>query len=395
MKGLKVRSLVSLVITLCILNVIDAGTIPTPRNLLKARDLPVSTNGKCGSSAGTRCASGSCCSQYNFCGTTSAYCSTGCQSSFGTCGTTSTPPPTGLPISTDGKCGSSAGTRCPDGSCCSQYNFCGTTSDYCSTGCQSSFGTCGTSTPVTGEVEQFDKCTKSNTIALTFDDGPRNVTAKLLDDLKANNVKATFFMNGHAFPEHCIYDYAAILQRAYKEGHQIASHTWSHPHLTQVSEAEINYQLEQNEIAFKKIIGAIPTYARPPFGEHNALVRKVLKQRGYKMIMWDIDTLDWQEDLQQSIKIFDSEMNKSPQPNPHIVLNHDRVDTTSTTLGLYEIKDGLKRGYKVTTVGDCVGQSNQNDWYRDIGEFQKPDKNYSLDFPTKYGGFNKINDSPT
>ncbi|CAG8489648.1 15241_t:CDS:2 [Funneliformis caledonium] len=360
MKGLKVRFLVVLVITLCILNVIDAGTIPTPRNLLKARDLQVSTDGKCGATAGKRCPDGLCCSQYNFCGSSSAYCSTGCQSSFGTYG----------------RCGATAGTRCPDGSCCSQYNFCGSTSDYCSTGCQSSFGTCGTPTPGSGEVEQFDKCTKSNTIALTFDDGPRNVTAKLLDDLKANNAKATFFMNGHAFPEHCIYDYAAILQRAYKEGHQIASHTWSHPHLTQVSEAEINYQLEQNEIAFKKIIGAIPIYARPPFGEHNALVRKVLKQRGYKMIMWDIDTLDWQGDLQQSIRIFDSEMNRSPQPNLHIVLNHDRVDTTSTTLGLYEIKDGLKRGYKVTTVGDCVGQSNQNDWYRDIGEFQTPDSTW-------------------
>ncbi|CAI2161993.1 8078_t:CDS:2 [Funneliformis geosporum] len=360
MKGFKVQFLVILVITLCILNVIDAAKC--------------NKNKKC---PGTKCCTnkGNCVDAKN--------CGKSCQKLLGKCNPPPTIPPTtpttspkDLPISADGNCGEAAGTRCEDGVCCSQFGFCGVTTDHCQTGCQSSFGTCGTP----GNSDVIDKCTEQNTIAITFDDGPRNITEKLLDELKAKNVKATFFMNGHASLQHCIYDYAPIVQRAFNEGHQIASHTWSHPHLPELSEAEINYQLETLEVAFKKIIGAIPTYARPPFGEHNALVRKVLKQRGYKMVIWDIDTLDWQGNLQGSTKIFDDEMNKSPQPNPHIVLNHDTIDTTPTTLGPHEIRDALKRGYKVTTVGDCLGQSNKNDWYRDIGEFQKPDSTWKCTF---------------
>ena len=81
-------------------------------------------------------------------------------------------------------------------------------------------------------------------------------------------------MNGHAFLDHCIYDNADVVKRAFKEGHQIAAHTWSHPHLPLLSEDEIRYQIDSLEVAFKKIIGTVPTYFRPPFGEQNELVQK-------------------------------------------------------------------------------------------------------------------------
>src|SRR6266542_474219 len=161
-------------------------------------------------------------------------------------------------------------------------------------------------------------------------------------------------MNGHGFEDHCIYDYANVVKRAYEEGHQIASHTWSHLDLTTVSETEIIYQLETLETAFKKMIGAVPTYIRPPFGAQNETVRKILKDRGYKLFLWDMDTNDFKEDLQASINIFDNATSASPQPTPHIILNHDRVETTSTFLGLYEANEVLKRGYKITTVGECT-----------------------------------------
>ena len=195
----------------------------------------------------------------------------------------------------------------------------------------------------------------------------------MLDDLKKKNVKATFFMNGHSYKKHCIYDYAHIVKRAYDEGHQIASHTWSHPYLTLSSEEEIIYQIEKLETAFRKIIGAIPTYFRPPFGAQNVTVRKILRDKGYKIVLWDVNTRDYEDDLKVSTHIFDKIERKSPQPNPHIVLNHDRVETTSTTLGPYEASEALRRGYKVTTVGDCTGKPDKNDWYRDISEPQSRD----------------------
>lgn len=73
-----------------------------------------------------------------------------------------------------------------------------------------------------GEV--IRDCKVSGTIALAFDDGPYIYTWDLLDILKQNNnTKATFFFNGHNFGD--IEDYGDVVRRAYREGHQIASHT--------------------------------------------------------------------------------------------------------------------------------------------------------------------------
>ncbi|XP_042468806.1 basic endochitinase-like [Zingiber officinale] len=85
---------------------------------------------ECGSQAGgALCSGGLCCSQYGYCGSSSAYCGTGCQSQCGS----------------GAQCGSQAGgTLCSGGLCCSQYGYCGSTSAYCGTGCQSQ---CGGSTP--------------------------------------------------------------------------------------------------------------------------------------------------------------------------------------------------------------------------------------------------------
>jgi peptidoglycan/xylan/chitin deacetylase (PgdA/CDA1 family) len=193
----------------------------------------------------------------------------------------------------------------------------------------------------------------------------------LLDSLKERGVKATFFMNGHAILEHCIYDYAPIVQRAFKEGHHIASHTWSHPHLPQVSEEEVIYQIEQLETAFTKILGVVPTYFRPPFGERGEVVQQVLRKKGYKMIIWDLDTNDFKGDSQLAFDLYNSQINQSPQPTPHIILNHDVIEHTSTTLGPFEVDDALKRGYKVTTVGECIGK-DEDDWYKKVGEPEEP-----------------------
>jgi len=108
--------------------------------------LPISKDNTCGSDVGLRCAEGACCSQYGWCGTTTDYCLVGCQSAFGVCNELPPPPPppvvSGLPISQDNTCGSDVGLRCSDGLCCSQYGWCGTTTDHCLSGCQSAFGIC-------------------------------------------------------------------------------------------------------------------------------------------------------------------------------------------------------------------------------------------------------------
>ena len=107
--------------------------------------------------ANAKCPGTECCSQYGWCGLTAAYCGAGCLSAFGTCtGTTpptttppTTPPTSTPPVSTNGRCGNGFATSCPSSQCCSQYSYCGATTAYCGTGCQSGFGTCTGLTPTT------------------------------------------------------------------------------------------------------------------------------------------------------------------------------------------------------------------------------------------------------
>jgi hypothetical protein len=132
----------------------------------------VSPDNTCGGTVGYICpASLPCCSQYNWCGSTDAYCGTGCQSAFGTCSvqssttssstsssaskssassstsSSSTGTPTGV-VSPDNSCGGTTGYICPSSlPCCSQYGWCGSTDDYCGANCQPAFGTCQGITP--------------------------------------------------------------------------------------------------------------------------------------------------------------------------------------------------------------------------------------------------------
>ncbi|OUM57138.1 carbohydrate-binding module family 18 protein, partial [Piromyces sp. E2] len=114
-------------------------------------DLPISYD-QCGKSVGKRCAPGSCCSKYGWCGTSAEYCDTNCQSEFGDCrgslrekdrcvtNSYESTPDEDLPISY-GQCGEGIG-RCVSGSCCSQYGWCGNTSQHCGVGCQPKYGIC-------------------------------------------------------------------------------------------------------------------------------------------------------------------------------------------------------------------------------------------------------------
>ena len=103
-------------------------------------------------------------------------------------------------------------------------------------------------------------------IALTFDDGPNaTLTPKLLDMLAARHLKATFFVvgqNAAEFPE--------ILKRAAREGHEIASHSWSHPNLGKMSDEAVRRELQKTDDAIVAAIGKRPTLMRPPYGSITA-----------------------------------------------------------------------------------------------------------------------------
>ncbi|KAF9966710.1 hypothetical protein BGZ70_001545 [Mortierella alpina] len=209
------------------------------------------------------------------------------------------------------------------------------------------------------------RCTVPGTIALTFDDGPFLHTSGLLDILRSRAVKATFFMNGRSYGR--IEDFAAVVKRAYDDGHQIASHTWDHKDLTSLNQTEVLSEMTLLEDAFKKIIGVRPTYMRPPFGSLNAQVLDILGQRDYTAITWDTDTQDWAhpDNFEASFKVYESILNNSNELNQpgHIVLQHEVNQVTALQVAPMAIDLALVRGFKVVTVGECLGDPKSN-WYK-------------------------------
>jgi peptidoglycan/xylan/chitin deacetylase (PgdA/CDA1 family) len=129
-------------------------------------------------------------------------------------------------------------------------------------------------------------------VAMTFDDGPHaTLTPKLLDLLAQKKIKVTFFVLGENAQRH-----PEILKRAVAEGHEIGNHSWSHPNLAKLSNEALRSQLQRTDDVIAQAIGSHPTIMRPPYGELTPKQRQwVNSVFGYKVILWDVDPLDWKE----------------------------------------------------------------------------------------------------
>lgn len=127
-------------------------------------------------------------------------------------------------------------------------------------------------------------------LALTFDDGPHpELTPKLLDILRAEGVRATFYVIGRN-----VQTYPEIARRIVSEGHEIANHTWSHPALPSVGAARLGKEITSTSEIIQRVTGRRPTNMRPPYGAINERVRQSMyKDHGLDVIMWSVDPLDW------------------------------------------------------------------------------------------------------
>lgn len=111
-------------------------------------------------------------------------------------------------------------------------------------------------------------------MALTFDDGPYIYTSHILDLLTQYNASATFFItgnnNGKGHIDNASLAWPSLIKRMYDDGHQLASHTWSHPDLCNITSAQRKNEMWKNEMALRNVVGVIPTYMRPPYSSCTA-----------------------------------------------------------------------------------------------------------------------------
>jgi peptidoglycan-N-acetylglucosamine deacetylase len=183
-------------------------------------------------------------------------------------------------------------------------------------------------------------------IAMTFDDGPSaTLTPKLLDILAAHHIKATFFVLGEMVAEH-----PEILARAAREGHEIASHSWSHPNLAKMSQEGVRSQLQRTDDEIKRAIGKSPTLFRPPYGSITEREKRWIHDEfGYVIILWDVDPLDWKRPGPAVVR---SRILKETRPGS-IVLSHDihpgTIEAMPSTFDELEAK-----GFKFVTVSQLL-----------------------------------------
>ncbi len=126
-------------------------------------------------------------------------------------------------------------------------------------------------------------------ISLTFDDGPNPpYTSRILDILKRHKIKAIFFLLGHNVKLH-----PKTALRIKKQGHIIGNHTFSHRDLRRLTKIKIKEQIIKTEEVFLDVLGIKPTLFRAPYGFYNKKASDIIKNRGYKIVGWDIDPEDW------------------------------------------------------------------------------------------------------
>ena len=132
---------------------------------------------------------------------------------------------------------------------------------------------------------------KAGELALTFDDGPNPAwTPRLLDLLAKHNVHATFFMIGKFAKAE-----RELAQRVAQAGHLVGNHTWSHPHLSRVSDSAVLDELTRTSDLLAQITGTPVRYFRPPFGARRPYVLKLARQLGLISVTWNTMTTDWSE----------------------------------------------------------------------------------------------------
>ncbi len=185
-----------------------------------------------------------------------------------------------------------------------------------------------------------------NYVAMTFDDGPHpQNTTRLLDILRARNVKATFYVIGRSVDL-----YPQVVRRTVAEGHEIGNHSQTHRLLSKLGDSELRQEMARCRDAVARAAGVQPRTMRPPYGGLLQRQRELVHAEfGYPTILWSVDPLDWKN---RNSGLITSRILAGASAGG-IVLAHDlhatTVDAMPATL------DGLlRRGFKFVTVSQLL-----------------------------------------
>ncbi len=169
---------------------------------------------------------------------------------------------------------------------------------------------------------------------------------RMLETLKNNGVKATFFLMGDWAEKNA--DAAAKIA---SEGHEIASHGYSAAEFRQLGTAELIRQIDKSTEAITSATGQKPKFFSPHKGEITPQLVELLRQKNYQLVLWSVDTVDWARPG------VDAMVNKilAKSHNGALILMHP---TDQTVQALEPMILGLRsKGFRIVTLGTLLNPS--------------------------------------
>ncbi|MEU1519063.1 polysaccharide deacetylase family protein [Streptomyces sp. NPDC005811] len=183
-------------------------------------------------------------------------------------------------------------------------------------------------------------------VGLTFDDGPSGNTPALLSALQRNGLRATMFNEGQYAAA-----YPAQVRAEVAAGMWVGNHSYTHPHLTQLTQAQIDSEILRTQQAVAAAGGGTPKLMRPPYGETNATVKAVEARYGLTEIIWNVDSQDWNGASTDAIVQAAGRLT-----NGQVILMHDWA--ANTLAAIPRIAQGLAaRGLCSGTISPQTGRA--------------------------------------
>ncbi len=182
-------------------------------------------------------------------------------------------------------------------------------------------------------------------IALTFDDGPHpEPTLLLCDVLERYHVPATFFIVGRVAVQ-----YPTLLHKIVHDGHELASHTWTHANIRNQSTEKLREELDRTRELICTVTGQQTFLFRTPGATESYLRHMFRVPVGYQLVLWDVHSLDQEGISPEQI----AERVLSQVKSGDVVLMHNGIENTRDALGII-IPTLKNRGYEFVTVSELL-----------------------------------------
>lgn len=190
----------------------------------------------------------------------------------------------------------------------------------------------------------YQGCTGDKVVALDINvDWGEEYVPQILEILAREKVAATFFVTGTWAQKH-----PELVRQMFGQGHDVANHGHRHLHLTRASDQVIASEITTAEDVIREAMGQKPTLFSPPYGEVDNRISQIAVARGYKVVMWSLDTIDWQRPAPETIT---NRIIKRLH-NDAIVLMHPTAPTTKALPTM--IAELKSHGYKVKKVKEII-----------------------------------------